>query len=75
MDSEVGAAVEQRLLELLSEKAFGADLRQRDIRDFVAGSLDDFDAGCLSMRGQPVLDPIRLPEGELRTARCDNKHV
>ena len=51
-----------------------ADLGQRHVGDLVAGGLDDFDAALVAQRGQPRLHPVGLPQGELRTARCDDKH-
>ena len=55
---QVGAAVEQRLLDLFGEEALGADLGQRDVGDFVAGGFDDLDAalaaGGVELRGDPT---------------------
>jgi hypothetical protein len=43
MDGEMHAAFGERLFNLLGEHSFGTDLGERDIGDFVAGGVDDFD--------------------------------
>ena len=71
---EVGAAIEQRLLDLFGEEALGADLGQRDVGDFVAGGLDDLDAALAAGGGELRGDPMGLPQSELRTTGCDDEH-
>ena len=73
VDGEVGAAVEQGFLDLLGEEALGTDFSERDIRGLVAGGFDDFDAAFAAQGGQLGLHPVGLPEGELRTAGCDDE--
>ncbi len=58
---QVGAAVEQRFFDLFGEEALGADLGQRDVGDFVAGSLNDFDAALAAGGGELRGDPTGLP--------------
>ena len=70
---EIGAAVEQGFLNLLGEQALGPDLGERHIGDLVAGGLDDFDAARKPGGGELPLHPTGLPQGKLRTARCDDK--
>ena len=43
VDGQIDAALGQRLFDFLGEHALGANLGERDIGDFVAGGLDDFE--------------------------------
>ena len=65
---DIGAAVEQRLFDLLREDALAADESERRVGDAVAGGLHDFDARGPARFGQPGFHPSGLPEGELRSA-------
>ena len=42
-----------------------------DVRDFVAGGVDDFDFDLVSAGAQESGDVVGLPEGELGAARAD----
>jgi hypothetical protein len=75
VDGEIGALVEQRFFNLLSEQSLGPDLGERHVSDFVAGGFDDFDAALMPHAREFALDPTGLPKSELRTARCDNEHA
>jgi hypothetical protein len=69
---QVGAAVQQGFLDFLGEQAFCAYLGERYVGNLVAGGFDNFDAGGVAQGGQLLLDPMRLPEGQLGSARCDD---
>ncbi len=71
---QIDAAVEQRFLDFLGEKAFAADLRKRNILDLVAGGFDDFDARVSTLQ-QDSRNMLGLPQRELRTARADDDHL
>ena len=45
MNGQIDGAIEQRLFDLFGEEAFGADAVERNVRDAVAGGLDDLDRG------------------------------
>ena len=65
VDSQVDALVEQRFFEFLDEDAFAANLRQRRLLHFVAGSLDDDDFGFHSRKLKELLaDKLGLPARE-----------
>ena len=70
MHRRVDGAVQQRLLDLLGEKALAADLRQSPVEDLVAGGLDndDFDGlvvGQIAVGlGQTAFNFVRLSQGE-----------
>ena len=65
VDRQIGAAVEQRFLDLLGEQALVADLGQRHVGDLVAGGLDDLDAALVAQRGECALDPAGLPRARV----------
>ncbi len=75
MDRDIDRAGKQRLLNFLGEQPFRSHLRERHVGDFVAGGFDDFDSARLAQFLQAALNPVRLPEGQLGTARADGQHV
>ena len=58
----------------LVKRPFDPTCDKRNVGDFVARGLDDFDAGLLAQFFQPGLNPVRLPQGELGTSRTDDQH-
>ena len=46
-------------------------LRQRNVSDLVAGGLDDFDAALFAQCFEAGLNPVRLPQGKLRSSGSD----
>jgi hypothetical protein len=73
MDGEIDGAGEERLFDFLGEEAFGAYLRQGHVGDFIAGGLDDFDAGGVAFGLQLGGDVVGLPEGQFGTAGADDE--
>ena len=75
MHGEVDLAGQQRLLDLLGEKALAAGLGERPVLDAVAGGLDGADlegmpAGAVR-RLQALLHLARLRQRQRRAARAD----
>ena len=70
---DVDATLGQRIFNLLGEHALGADLRQSDVGDLVAGGLDDLDFDFVSALAQQRRDVVGLPECELRSARTNSE--
>ncbi len=54
-----------------AESGFGADHGERDVGDFVAGGVDDFDFDFMAAGAQEVGDVVGLPQGELGAAGAD----
>jgi len=75
VNSDINLSPQHGFLDLLDKEALAADLRQRDIEDFIADGLDlgqgDFHAGISFL--QFGLNPIGLPEGQLTGASTDAK--
>ena len=73
MHGEIDGTGEQRLLDLLGEKAFAAGFRQRPVLDHVAAGADDFDLdplrGDAMGLGEPGLHFVGLHQRQRRTAR------
>ncbi len=77
MHRDVGAAVGQRVLQLLHEQALAARLVQALVEQLVAARGHGQQAhGKPRMQGlQAQLDVLRLPEGEPAAARGDDDGV
>ncbi len=71
MHGQINASRSQCLFNFFGEHPLGADHGERDIGNLVAGSVDNFDFHFVPSRTQQRRDVVRLPEGELRTARPD----
>ena len=61
MHGQVDGSIEQRLFDFLGEQPLAADIRERDVGDFVARGLDDFQARLGSQSGQRGGNVPRLP--------------
>ena len=75
MHGDIDIAGQQRLLDLLGEKALAACVGERPVLDAVAGGLDganleDMPAGAVR-RLQPLLHFARLSQRQRRAARAD----
>ena len=72
---EVDAALGEGLFDLLDEDAFAVDDRggrdEAGLLHAVAGGADDFDLGGVAGGLEGGEDVVRLPEGELRSARAN----
>ena len=77
MDGQIDPPVQQILLDLFRkntlEARLGPNLRQRDILNLVARRLDNLDTSLAAQLLKPCGDPVRLPEGQLRPARADDR--
>src|SRR5581483_1108895 len=73
VDGEVDLAFHQRLFDLLHEEALAADLRQRDVQNFIAGRFDFFNFRPDPFSPKLILDPLRLPEGEAASTASDDQ--
>ena len=77
VDRDMRAAIKQRFLYLLYEKALAADFCQRDIENLVALGLDlqqfNFQPGVLGF--QAVLDMIGLPESKGTASGGDDEYL
>src|SRR5215471_840773 len=71
MHGKVDATGGEGLFDFLGEHAFGADLSQSDVGDFVAGGVDDFDFHRMAALAEQGSDVVGLPEGKLGAARAD----
>src|SRR5215510_4056625 len=71
MHCQIHPAFGQSLFNLLREHALGADFRERDIENLVAGRLDDFELDFMSLTAQQSGNVVRLPERQLGAARAD----
>src|SRR5581483_1951881 len=71
MDREVDSRLGQGFFDLLGEHPLRPDLRQRYVRDLVAGRLNDLDLDFVASVAQQRGNMIGLPKGELRTSRTD----
>ncbi len=75
MDRQIDSAFDQRLLDLLGEKALAAGLRQRPVLDGVAAGLDDLHGDVAFADamgpGEQAAHLMGLGEGEGRTAGAD----
>src|ERR1035441_685391 len=71
MHGEVSTGVNSGRFDFFGEHALGADFRQRNIGDFIAGGLDDLKLHRMALGAQQVGDVMSLPERELRTAGAD----
>src|SRR6202021_844369 len=72
MDGEIDAAGGEGFFNLFGEDSFaqpalGADHREGDVGDFVAGGVDDFDFDLVASGAQQGRDMVGLPQGELGT--------
>src|SRR3954471_20418127 len=65
VDREVHLAGCKRIFDLFGEHPLGADLRERNFSDPVAGGLDDLYLDVVTARAQLGSDVVRLPEREL----------
>jgi len=70
---EVDAPGGESFFDLFGEHAFGADLGEGNVGDFVSGGVDDFDFHLVSAGAEEGRDVVGLPEGKLRAARTDAK--
>ncbi len=65
MNRDIDRFVHQRVFKFLDENALAADLGERSVGEFVAGSLDDDDFGFDAGGSEQVLaDEFGLPFGE-----------
>ena len=75
MHGDVDLARQQRLLDLLGEKALAAGVGERPVLDAVAGGLDGANLERMPpgavRRLQPLLHFARLGQGQRRAARAD----
>ena len=71
VDGEIDASSGEGFFNFFGEHALGADLRQRDVGDFVAGGVDDLDFDFVATVAQEGGDVVGLPEGELGAAGAD----
>src|SRR5262245_47872287 len=72
MDRNVDAAIEQCFIDFLGEESLAADIRQRHIENFIAGSFDGYE---LDVQARPTLfqfglGPVRLPECKCASSRA-----
>ncbi len=74
VDGEIDAAVEQGFFDFFGEETFAADFVEGSVLNFVAGSLDDFDAALGAAGFEALSDVVCLPERELRTPGPDHQH-
>jgi hypothetical protein len=65
MDTEVDLSGFECLLDLFSEHAFRANLRKRDIEDFVTGGMKNPDFDLVAPAAQLFGNVIGLPQGQL----------
>lgn len=79
MHRDIDPAVDQRLLDFLSEKPLAADFRQWPVLDPVAGCLDDNDLeglfGQAMGRHQPVAGFMGLCQRQLAASRADTQRI
>ena len=61
-------------LRFPGEEPLGADFGEGDIGNFIARSLNDFDAALVARGLELRFHPMGLPQSELRTAGCDDEH-
>src|SRR5881394_2727309 len=73
MYRQIDASRGERLLDFFGEHSLGADLRQRNVNDLVAGGGDDFNLDLVILPAQLGGDTVPRPQCELRTARSDAK--
>src|ERR1700689_3806016 len=76
MDREIDASGGEGFFYLFGENsfaqtAFGTDLGEGDVGDFVAGGVDDFDFDIVSACVKKRRDVVRLPQSELGAAGAD----
>ena len=71
MDGEINASCGEGFFNFFGEHALGADHRQRDVGDFVAGGVNDLDFDFVATVAQEGGDVVGLPERELGAARAD----
>ena len=68
MHGQIDASGSERLLDFLREHALGADLRERDIGNLVAGGVNDLDLDFMTPFAQECGNVVGLPKRKLRTA-------
>src|SRR5580704_7259209 len=68
MHRKIDASLRQGLFDLLGEHSLGADLGKGNIRDLVAGGLDDFELDFVAALTKEGADVISLPQRELGTS-------
>src|SRR5271155_4205174 len=76
MDSQIDVAGGEGFFDLLrknslAKSALGADHGERNVGDFVAGGVNNFDFHHVAARAQERGDVVGLPERELRAAGAD----
>jgi hypothetical protein len=76
MHGEIDAAGGEGFFDFFGENSFAespfrADHGERDVGDFVAGGVDDFDFYFVAAGAEKGGDVVGLPKGELGTAGAD----
>ena len=71
MHGEINSPGGQGFFNLFGEHPLGANHRERNISNLVAGSMDDFNLNFVPARAQQCGNMVGLPEGELRAAGAD----
>jgi len=75
MNGDVGATLQESVLDLLDKETLPTDLSERDVEDLVAlgNDANKFDLEVRMRRLKHRGYPVGLPEGELTFARRDAK--
>src|SRR5215471_13482288 len=73
VDCKIDAAIEQRLIDFLSEQSLASDIRQGNVENLITRSLDgnEFNVQPRPTLFQFGLGPIRLPQCERAAARAE----